>query len=210
MARIDRTETADDTAASLRAVGAELRRIRLRAGLSLRDLGRLAGLTPGFLSLVERGECSLSLTSLFALSKALDVPAADLIQGSLNAEERPHFAFWPGLRERPAEVTIGEREYWRLHATFPGRQLEPLFMRILPMSRAAPLAAHEGEGFVYILSGTLSITLRDQELSLQPGSALHFRSDTPHTIDNSTREPVEALWVVTADSWEHRSNRDRD
>lgn len=209
-ARNGRPGATDDNAASLRAVGAELRRVRRRSGLSLRDLGKLAGLTPGFLSLVERGECSLSLTSLFALSKALDIPAADLIQGSTHQQERAEFAFWPDIRSHAPEVTIGEREYWQLHAAFPGRQLAPLLMRILPTSKAAPMTTHEGEEFAYILKGTLSITLRDEEIKLDPGSSLHFKSGIPHSICNRTAEPVEALWVVTADFWEHRSGRDHD
>jgi transcriptional regulator with XRE-family HTH domain len=193
----------DENAASLRAVGTELRRIRRNAGLSLRDLGRLASLTPGFLSLVERGECSLSLTSLFALSKALGVPAADLVQGGMREHERSDFAFWPAPGTEPAELTIGEREYWQLNAAFPGRQLAPLRMRIQPTQHAAPLSSHDGEEFAYILSGVLSITLRDKELRLEPGSALHFRSVIPHTISNHTSQPVDALWVVTAEFWHH-------
>lgn len=192
-----------DGAASLQMVGAELRRLRQHAGLSLRDLGKLAHLTPGFLSLVERGECSLSLTSLFALSKALDVPAADLIQGVRGEPAGTDYAFWPDWGEKPGEMRIGEREYWRLRAAFPGRQLEPLVMRVQPTLQPRPPTSHDGEEFAYILTGTLSITLRDQELTLGPGSALHFKSDVPHAMCNHTSEPVDALWVVTAGFWQH-------
>ena len=194
---------ADESAASLLAVGAELRRLRHKAGLSLRDLGKLAHLTPGFLSLVERGECSLSLTSLFALSKALDVPAADLVQGAREEPAGTEYAVWPALTGQPAEMKIGEREYWRLRATFPGRQLEPLLMRVQPTLQPAPPTSHDGEEFAYIISGVLSITLRDKEIALGPGSALHFRSEVPHSMCNNTTEPVDALWVVTAGFWQH-------
>lgn len=184
-------------------VGAELRRLRRKAGLSLRDLGKLANLTPGFLSLVERGESSLSLTSLFALSKALDVPAADLIQGVREEPAGTEFAVWPALTEQPSEIKIGEREYWQLHAAFPKRQLQPLLMRIQPTIDQPPPKTHDGEEFAYILAGVLSVTIRHEEITLEPGCALHFISDAPHTISNHTDEPVDALWVVTAGFWQH-------
>jgi transcriptional regulator with XRE-family HTH domain len=197
------TEAPDETEAPLQAVGAELRRLRQKAGLSLRELGKIAQLTPGFLSLVERGESSLSLTSLFALSKALDVPAADLIQGTREDPAETEFAVWPTPAGQPADMKIGEREYWRLRAAFPGRQLEPLLMRVQPTVQPASPTSHDGEEFAYIITGTLSITLRDNEITLGPGSALHFKSEVPHSMCNHTSQPVDALWVVTAGFWQH-------
>jgi transcriptional regulator with XRE-family HTH domain len=183
---------------SLRAIGAELHRLRQSSGLSLRDLGKRAGLTPGFLSLVERGECSLSLTSLFALSRALDVPAAELIQGGLRQPAPADFAVWPAEPDPRARMTVGEREYWRLHAGIPGRQLEPLRMRILPTRTPSPPVTHAGEEFGYILRGQLTITLAGTEVSLGPGQSVHFRSSIPHAVCNRSRAAVDALWVVTA------------
>jgi DNA-binding transcriptional regulator YiaG len=46
------------------AVGSTIRALRTERGLSLRELSRRTGLSTGFLSMVERGQSSLALTSL--------------------------------------------------------------------------------------------------------------------------------------------------
>jgi transcriptional regulator with XRE-family HTH domain len=53
------------------AIGAEIRRIRVDAGLSQRRLAELAGIDHGFLSLIERGLREPSLAVLVAIAAAL-------------------------------------------------------------------------------------------------------------------------------------------
>jgi len=75
--------------------------------------------------------------------------------------------------------------------------LDPLFFRIRPTKTIAPPATHEGEEFAYIVSGSLWLRIRDQEITLNQGDAVHFSSQNPHSIANLTTEPVEAIWVST-------------
>jgi transcriptional regulator with XRE-family HTH domain len=53
------------------SIGAELRRARQDAGLSLRDAAGAAGVDPSFLSLVERGLAEASWTTLLAVATVL-------------------------------------------------------------------------------------------------------------------------------------------
>ena len=54
--------------------GARIRERRKELGLGLRELAAAAGLTPSFISLVERDRASASLDSLVKIAGALDVP----------------------------------------------------------------------------------------------------------------------------------------
>lgn len=54
-----------------RAVGSELRRLRLDAGLSLRDVAAAARITPSHLSAIERGLSEASLATLVAIGHVL-------------------------------------------------------------------------------------------------------------------------------------------
>src|SRR5262249_9638314 len=58
-------------------IGSTIRRLRRERGLSLRDLGRSTGFSISFLSLVERGRSSISLTSLHTLAVALGVEMSE-------------------------------------------------------------------------------------------------------------------------------------
>lgn len=62
-----------------KAFGEVLREARLSSGLSQEKLALRASLDRTFVSLLERGLRQPSLTTLFALSKQLDVQPSDLI-----------------------------------------------------------------------------------------------------------------------------------
>lgn len=62
-----------------------LRRLRIRAGLSLRELAALAGVTHVTVSRIETGQREGSLETLSALAVALGVTAEDI--GGLSRED---------------------------------------------------------------------------------------------------------------------------
>lgn len=57
--------------------------------MSLRDLGRTTGFSIGFLSLVERGLSSISLTSLHTVAVALGVEMSAFFPGPIVQPEPP-------------------------------------------------------------------------------------------------------------------------
>jgi len=185
-------------AASLRAVGTELRRLRQSRGLTLRELGARANLSPGFLSLAERGACSLSLTSLFALAAALSVEPTELLHAGTAGAPRPaeHVVTRAGRRDE-ARFVVGEREYCPLSRGLPDRALEGLVVTVRPTGTAAPEASHAGEEIAYVLRGELVFTIRGEDVVLGEGDSIHLKSRTPHTMRNRTDRSAEALWVVT-------------
>lgn len=60
-------------------LGASIRRYRIAGGLTQHELARLAGLTSGYLSDVERGKVNISIANLNSLADALNVPLATLL-----------------------------------------------------------------------------------------------------------------------------------
>jgi transcriptional regulator with XRE-family HTH domain len=73
-------------------VGRRLRTLREEQGYTQRVLGQRAGLSGKFIGEVERGEKSITLDSLYLLSRALRTPLDEL--ASLNGEQ-------PARRRRP-------------------------------------------------------------------------------------------------------------
>jgi transcriptional regulator with XRE-family HTH domain len=64
-----------------RAIGANVRRERLRRGLSQEKLAFAADLHPNYVGFVERGERSITVVNLVRIAKALKVPAFKLFTG---------------------------------------------------------------------------------------------------------------------------------
>jgi transcriptional regulator with XRE-family HTH domain len=59
--------------ATLRRIGANIRRLRLKAGLSQADLAEAAGLSAVAISLVETGKKDLRVSTVVVIAKALKV-----------------------------------------------------------------------------------------------------------------------------------------
>src|SRR4051794_1833536 len=76
-----RTHRADARAAWRRAIGHVLRRRREKVELRLTDVARRAGVSPQFLSEVERGRKEASSEILAAVTAALGLTLLDLAHG---------------------------------------------------------------------------------------------------------------------------------
>jgi transcriptional regulator with XRE-family HTH domain len=59
-------------------VGGRLRALRAEMGWTQRGLGRRAGLSGKFIGEVERGEKSITIDSLYLISRALGTPLSEL------------------------------------------------------------------------------------------------------------------------------------
>ena len=63
------------------AIGKQIRNLRTARGLTLKQMSRRTNLSVSLLSQIERAESSASVSSLFKVATALDVPLTDLFSG---------------------------------------------------------------------------------------------------------------------------------
>jgi transcriptional regulator with XRE-family HTH domain len=63
----------------LASFGQAVKAYRVACGMTQEQLAEAAGLHPGYLGTVERGEKNISLQNIIALCRALDVPPSALI-----------------------------------------------------------------------------------------------------------------------------------
>lgn len=186
-----------DAGEQLAGIGSTIRALRKEQGLSLRDLGRATGFSISFLSLVERGRSSISLTSLHTLAVALGVGMSTFFP-----EPPPEPAATAHVSRRQGDVRLpirGAHTYRLLGATNFERALEPLLVAIAPGEEDDPRDdyAHEGEEFAYVLSGELVFTVDGVEHTLGAGDCIHYRSTVPHLVRNAGATAAEVVWVLT-------------
>jgi quercetin dioxygenase-like cupin family protein len=55
---------------------------------------------------------------------------------------------------------------------------------------------HEGEEFVYVLTGHIEMTVGDHVNTLKEGESLHFNSAIRHQLKNIGRKKAELLVVI--------------
>jgi quercetin dioxygenase-like cupin family protein len=191
-------ERAPVQADEVAAVGAAIRALRRRRGLSLRDLSRLTGFSIGFLSLVERGQSSLALTSLYKVAKALDSEVGYFFSpngGVPDEHPPPHVT----RSDERAEISISgsSRTYRLLSDRARDRVLEPLLVTVQPTETVEEPYSHDGEEFAYVLSGELLFKIAGTQYRLGPGDSIYFPATVPHAVHNDTGDPARVVWVLT-------------
>jgi transcriptional regulator with XRE-family HTH domain len=175
-------------------VGLRLRTARERRGLTLRELARRTGLSPSFLSQVERDLVSPSLASLKQLATALDERVGELL-----AEPAPE-----GLVLRRAE-----RPAWRLNrvryeqlAPGGGRLLQPQLIRFgAGGDLGEHPAEHAGEEFGLVLRGRVECAVGERVVVLEEGDSVCFDARLPHRTRNAAAGESVYLLVITPASF---------
>ena len=67
---------------------------------------------------------------------------------------------------------------------------------IIPAGRAVPEPrSHDGDEWIYVLSGHLRLILGDQDLVLGPGEVASFGTRLPHWFGSTGDEPAEILSI---------------
>ena len=171
-------------------LGPRLRERRAERGMSLRALAALARVSPSLVSGVERGVVHPSIASLQKLSAALGTtvtallplpaPACQVVGGEVVPLDLPI----PGVRIEDLSGTAV--------------LLEPQRFSIEPGQGSGGEYAHDGEEFLYVLEGTLSITLdRREHFDVEAGMSLCFESSRRHRWWNPGKAVTRVLWINT-------------
>lgn len=176
-------------------IGQRIKELRSQNELTLEEVARRSGCTPGFLSQVERNKAAPSITTLYAIAEALDAKITDFFPEPINAakvvrhDNRETFHF-----EGSSVV------YSLLSTKFPHSAIAAFLLTIKPASQALPTdeaRAHPGEEFGYILKGVLRLWIGDTFYDLYPGDSIHFASTVEHRYENRGDQPAIALWLIT-------------
>jgi DNA-binding transcriptional MerR regulator/mannose-6-phosphate isomerase-like protein (cupin superfamily) len=171
------------------AIGTHLRQLRARRHLSLAQVAEAVGISVGFLSALERSQMSGSVGTLRKLARFYKTNILDFFDVNGSG----------GRRVRPTERKVLEAGAGvRMELLAWGNTvMEPHLFRIAPEAGSGDPYTHEGEEFIYVLSGDLEITLDGEEHRLKPGDSFYFESNTPHRWKNPGKKETVVLWVNT-------------
>lgn len=169
--------------------GARLRHLRESHGLALRDAADRCGVSASHLSAIERGSANPSVAALQRITRAYDTTLVELVS--------PHASGRVVRRDERSVTTLGEGVRIEQLALRPG-QLEPQLFVLEPGATSDGAYAHDGEEFLYVLAGTVTVWIGAGEChDLRVGDALTFPSTLPHRWRNTAGEETRLLWINT-------------
>ncbi|MDQ3871291.1 MAG: MerR family transcriptional regulator, partial [Chloroflexota bacterium] len=171
--------------------GEQLRALRAARGLTLQQAAERAGLSVSFVSSVERGTAGASVSALQRLTSSYGATLLDLFARTAT----PTRLVRPG--ERPVLELAGPGV--RIEQLSTGRtEMEPQLFVLAPGASSRGVYAHAGEEFMFLLAGSLRVSLGDdEEYTLLPEDSLYFSSSLPHRWSNAAATETRLLWINT-------------
>jgi transcriptional regulator with XRE-family HTH domain len=177
-----RTPPAAESAADLTPiVGANLRRLRVKRGLSLERLAKASGVSRAMLGQIELGHSTPTINVVWKIARALDVSFATLIT------EHAGTSTALVLRDR-AKLLTSQDGSFTSRALFPfdePRNVEFYELNLAPNSieeaDAHPVGTTEN---LVVTSGALELSVGKVRHQLSTGDAIFFEADVPHAYRN--------------------------
>lgn len=176
----------------LAAFGHNLRERRLKKGWTLEELAERSGLSKPFLSRLESGNRQASIAAVLTLSQVFGVSMASMFE-TLPVLD-------PCLIVRKAEATSHKAfglTYVPLSHADNSFNLRPLRVTVSRKRTGNDHYQHEGEEWIYVLSGQLTLSLAGRTYDLETGDAVHFDSRLPHRVISRGKTDCDILIVAS-------------
>jgi transcriptional regulator with XRE-family HTH domain len=172
-------------------IGQHVRRLRRRAGITTRALGRRSGFSASFISQLENGLVSPSIGSMQQIAAALGVTLGEFFTASgegvsstiVRARERTRFASdWSSAELESAGV---------------GRRLEATVIHLSPGGRSGrhPYAHETAEHYAFVLKGPVRLTLGPETHQLQTGDSVVFQPAELRLWANPGKSTARLLFI---------------
>lgn len=164
-------------------IGERIKSLREERQLSLAQLSNLTGFDIELLSNIEGNKVQPQLGTLMKLAKALDSAFGRLISG---VGDKHYSVTRKGEQKVVSRSTSqkGKRQIYTYKSLAPevkGRHMEALIVQ-LEENPDDKMSVHEGEEFIYVLDGIVSLKIGDDIFELDRGDSVYYLSTTPHLV----------------------------
>jgi quercetin dioxygenase-like cupin family protein len=169
-------------------VGKKIRKERLKKKISLDRVANETGFSIDHLKEIEAGKKIPPVGTLLQLAKALEIDSGFFLREQESS-----------LRSRIRAYAKRTENYAYTTLT-PGaesKHLKAFKVTIDAMKDHKGVGyQHEGEEFIYVLSGKIELTVGDHVNVLDVGESIHFNSGIRHQLRNVGEEKAELLVVI--------------
>lgn len=176
------------------SIGRNMRRLRIRHGYSLERLAHASSVSRAMLGQIELGKSVPTITLLWKVAKALDVPFSAL---NVDRESLPSQV----LRASNAKILTSQDGSFTSRALFPHdreRKVEFYELELAPgkEERATAHAPGTMENLI-VTSGEVEIVLGEESHRLKKKDAMLFQADVPHIYRNVSTEKALMYLVMS-------------
>ena len=183
-------------------VGAKIKRLRESKNLSVEEIAERSGLSADQIDSIENDQNLPSLGPLIKIARALGVRLGTFMDDNdalgpvvcraIERNQDRSISFSNGTASARKHM-----EYHPLARQKAGRHMEPFVVDIQPSEeREFTLSAHEGEEFIYVMSGEVEIDYGKEKYALKAGDSIYYDSIVKHHIHGAGGKAAKILAVV--------------
>jgi transcriptional regulator with XRE-family HTH domain len=184
-------------------VGSKIRQLREAREMTVEELAEASQSSVELVKQLENGALVPSLTPLLKIARALGVRLGtfldDMPQNGpviVRAGLSENVVRFSGKTERPKKSAL---EFYSLASDKADRHMEPFIIDIHPSPEEShKLSSHEGEEFIYVLSGEIEIFYGKDVQRLNAGDSIYYDSIVPHDVHAAGKEDARILAVIYA------------
>lgn len=174
-------------------VGSRLKQLRSERNKSMRALARDSGLSTNALSMIERGRTSPSVSTLYKIADALEVPITAFFR---LEPERQDIVYLPAGMRSCIQFPKGTWE--GLGGEQFTDRLEPFMLTLDPGASSGNYnMLHSGSEFVLCLEGKIEYEVENKIYLLNAGDSLIFAGQLRHRWRNGGEKTAQAVIVLS-------------
>jgi transcriptional regulator with XRE-family HTH domain len=181
--------------------GERVKRVREKRQLSLKDVSLRTGIDETTLQQIEEESLMPPLGTVIKLAKALEMKMGYFISGD---EEKPYTIVKSQDRKLVSRFDSrkGKHYGYAYESLAPykkDRHMEPFLVTLEPASTEMERSTHDGQEFIFVLSGEMEVRLEEAIYVLEPGDAIYYDSTLPHLVKCHGTETTKILAVLYAE-----------
>lgn len=180
-------------------IGEYVKKIRTEHGMTLKELSGKTGLSVSFLSQFERGISTIAFDSLARVAEALNADIRSFMLESLATTQEKNNYVQRSYSRHISQIISAHEIQTNLSAYGRDKNMLARLCTLLPCEQSQKEASlptsHEGEEFIYVLEGVLSLEIDSVKYLLYPEDTAHFPSSCKHMYCNETSLNVKFLIV---------------
>lgn len=178
-------------------VGAAIRELRQKHGLTIAQVADQADISRGMVSKIENGQTSAGMDTLARIARALGVSMSMLFSKyDATATSAQHVKKGAGMEVVRRGTKSGHTYHLLAYDQGPVKVFEPFLITIEDDSERYPTFEHPGNEFIYMLEGRIEYRCGQETYVLEPGDSLSFQGDVPHGPERLIKCPIKFLSVI--------------
>lgn len=177
-------------------LGEKIRSLRHSKSISIQQLAQMTGLSMGLISKIERDLVATSVTAIWKIGQALEVPIGYFF------DEVPKEG--PVLRKnKRKKITLAKsNKTYEMLSPDLKRKMEVILVNIEPGECPnIELISHEGEECGFVITGKIKVVYGNEEYFLEEGDSIYFDSTVPHAYLNIGSATAVSIWSMTPPSY---------